>query len=70
MNLKSVAVVVFQSKDLTGGESESGGREREGGDGERERVSEREGKREDWRLFFFSIDSSTDSHRLLLNEGP
>lgn len=30
MNLKSVAVVVFQSKDLTGGESESGGREREG----------------------------------------
>lgn len=29
MNLKSVAVVVFQSKDLTGGESERG-REREG----------------------------------------
>lgn len=48
---------------------EWGERER-GGDGERERVSEREGKREDWRLFFFSIDSSTDSHRLLLNEGP
>lgn len=40
MNLKSVAVVVFQSKDLTGGESERGekargGRRREG-EGQRE----------------------------------
>ena len=28
MNLKSVAVVVFQSKDLTGGEGEKGGAQR------------------------------------------
>lgn len=61
MNLKSVAVVVFQSKDLTGGEreGETAGKERVGG-----------GQREDWRLFFFSIDLSPDSHWLLLNKGP
>lgn len=40
MNLKSVAVVVFQSKDLTGGESERGG-ERERGEMERGRGSAR-----------------------------
>lgn len=27
-------------------------------------------QREDWRLFFFSIDLSPDSHWLLLNKGP
>lgn len=63
MDLKSVAVVVFQSKGLTGG-----GKVSERGGGQRERVSERVGQREGWRLFFFSIDLSPDSHWLLLNK--
>lgn len=58
MNLKSVAVVVFQSKDLTGGE----------GEGETQRGSVR--VEAGGRLFFFSIDLSPDSHWLLLNNGP
>lgn len=46
MNLKSLAVVVFQSKVLTGGERE----------GDTERGSAWVEAREDLRLFFFSID--------------
>lgn len=65
MNLKSVAVVVFQSKDLTGGERRGADREEERRGSARKRERERER-----RLFFFSIDSSPDSHWLLLNKGP
>ena len=62
MNLKSVTVVVFQSKVLTGGEGERG----------KGRVTERgsvrgsaKGKLE---TVLFSIDLSPDSHWLLLNK--
>ena len=67
MNLKSVTVVAFQSKDLTGGEGEG----ERGREGEADRKGQQEGgRREDWRLFFLSIDLSPDSHWLLLNKGP
>lgn len=65
MNLKSVAVVVPQSKGLTGGEGEGEGKK------ESQTWRVRRGRvKEEWRLFFYSIDLSPDSHWLLLNKEP